>query len=130
MAQQGDAHKSQDFALIPGPPVAGHTIQRNEAQHVYVLDDRLIRCSPSEYRILTELLEQVDRYVPYARLIEEPLANAMQRRKARTRMMHVMSKLRSKVWASGLDIVAVVNYGYILVSQVQEQGEDETCTLR
>src|SRR5581483_11747331 len=77
-------------------------------------------------RVLTLLLEHADRCVPFAQLWaqfqEEPLNDAAQRKLARSRIIHVISDVRAKIWASGLDIVAVMNYGYILLSHLQEHG--------
>jgi hypothetical protein len=126
MAQLGGENTHVPGALRPGPQMEGHSIQRDERQHAYVIDQVLIACTPAEYRILTLLLEQADRLVPFAQLWaqlqDEPLVDAAQIKQARTRIIHLMSDLRAKIWALGLDIVAVMNYGYILVSHPQEHG--------
>ncbi len=109
--------------LLPGPHVAGYSIQRDEKRHVYVIDQKLVTCSPIEYRILTLLLEQINHCVSFAQLWEQfqagRLADAAQMKQARARLMHVVSRLRTKIWASGLDIVAVVDTGYMLLSHTQ-----------
>ncbi len=106
--------------LLPVPPVAGHSIQRDEAQHAFLIDQKLITCTRTEYRVLALLLERADRCVSYTQLSaqcqDELLTDAAQIKQARIRIMHVMSDLRSKIWALGLDIVAVMNTGYILFS--------------
>lgn len=108
-------------ALRPGPRIEGHSIQQDEEQNAYVIDQKLIACTPTEYRVLTLLLEQADRCVLFAQLWEqfqdEPLNDAAQLKQVRTRIIHLMSDLRAKIWALGLDVVAVMNYGYILLSR-------------
>lgn len=106
--------------LLPGPHVEGYSIQRDEGQHAFLIDQNLVTCTPTEYRVLTLLLEQADRCVPYAQLSaqlqDEPLNDATHLKQMRTRIIHLMSDLRAKIWALGLDIAAVMNTGYILLS--------------
>lgn len=107
--------------LLPGPQIAGYSVQRDEAQHTFVINRKLVACTPAQYRVLALLLEQADRCVPYAHLIAQlqdgPSADATQIKQVRNRLMHLMSDLRTKIWALGLDIVAVMNTGYMLLSQ-------------
>ncbi|HEU5377253.1 MAG TPA: helix-turn-helix domain-containing protein [Ktedonobacteraceae bacterium] len=123
MAQPGGENLRIPGALRPGPRIEGHSIQRDEEQNAYIIDQKLIACTPTEYRVLTLLLEQADHCVLFAQLWEqfqdEPLNDAAQLKQARTRIIHLMSDLRAKIWALGLDIVAVMNYGYILLSRPQ-----------
>jgi DNA-binding response OmpR family regulator len=110
--------------LQPGPHVAGHRIQRDEAQHALVIDQTLIACTPTEYQVLALLLEQANQCVPYAQFLtlmqETQLTEAAQIKQARIRLMHLMSDLRAKIWPLGLDIVAVMNTGYLLLSSRAE----------
>ncbi|MGH2506077.1 MAG: hypothetical protein ACRDHZ_01440 [Ktedonobacteraceae bacterium] len=112
-------------ALLLGPSVAGHTVQRDENHHAFVIDQTLLPCTPTEYRVLALLLAQVDRCVPYAQLIacaqETPTRDAVLLKQARTRLMHLMSDLRAKIWVFGWDIVAVMQTGYILLSSRTEE---------
>jgi DNA-binding response OmpR family regulator len=111
--------------LIPEPSLAGHSIQRDERQHAFLIDQHLIACTPTEYRLLALLLEQADRCVLFAQLIaqfqEEPCMDAALLQRARNKLMHVISDLRAKVWASGLDIASVMGVGYILLSSQPEE---------
>jgi len=106
--------------LLPGPHVEGYSIQRDEGQHAFLIDHNLVTCTPTEYRLLELLLEQADRCVPYAQLSAhlqgEPVADTTHLTQTRTRIIHLMSDLRAKIWALGLDIAAVMNTGYILLS--------------
>lgn len=124
MTQLGEENTGAPGALRPGPRIEGHSIQRDEEQKAYVIDQTLIACTPTEYQVLTLLLEQADRCVPFAQIWAQfqdgPLTDAAQRKQTRIRIIHLMSDLRAKIWALGLDIVAVMNYGYILLLRPQE----------
>ena len=122
MTQPGGETQSARIpgGLLPGPHVEGHSIQRDEEKYAFLIDQKLITCTPTEYRVLALLLEQAGRCVPYAQLgaqfQDEPLTDAAHLKQARIRIIHLMSDLRAKIWALGLDIVAVMNTGYILLS--------------
>jgi DNA-binding response OmpR family regulator len=106
--------------LRPGPVVPGHTIEYSEHQHAWVIDRILIPCSEPEYRCLKLLLEQANRCVPFEHFIlsleETALPSLEGQKKAKMRVAHLVSSLRTKIWASGFDIVSVMNVGYILLS--------------
>ena len=110
--------------LLPGPHVAGHHIQRDESQHTFLIDQKIIVCTPVEYRLLALLLSQADRCVPYAQLVaqfqEEPLTSAALLRQAKTKVIHLISDIRLKTWSLDLEIVNVMNVGYILLSSGTE----------
>ncbi len=110
--------------LRPGPLVPGHLIQCYEDQHAWVIDQTLIPCSESEYVCLQLLLEQANRCVPFEhfilRLQETAFTSSDAQKPARMRVAHLISSLRTKIWASNLDIVSVMNVGYILLSGSEE----------
>ena len=110
----------------PGPAVPGHRIQYDEEHHIWLIDQVLISCSVSEYQCLKLLLEGVNRCVPFAHLLvslqETPCASSADSKQERMRIAHLMSTLRPKIWALGLDIVSVVNVGYLLLSGAQESS--------
>lgn len=110
--------------LRPGPVVPGHTIQYAEDQHAWVIDHHLIPCSEPEYLCLKLLLEHANRCVPLEhflrRLHETALPSPEAQKQAKMRVAHLVSNLRTKIWASGLDIVSVMNVGYILLSELEE----------
>ena len=112
-------------ALLVGPHVAGHTIQRDENHHAFVIDQQLILCTPMGYRVLALLLEQMDRCVPYTHLIalcqNAPTSHPILPRQALLRMRHLVSDLRSKIWVLNWDIVAVMGTGYILLSSLTKE---------
>lgn len=110
--------------LRPGPTVPGHTIQADEEHHTWVIDQILIPCSEPEYRCLKLLLEQADRCVPFAHFLrslqETALPSSEGQKQARMRIAHLVSNLRTKIWATGLDIASVMNVGYLLLSTVEK----------
>lgn len=110
--------------LRPGPIVPGHTVEYYEDQHAWVIDQTLIPCSEPEYHCLKLLLEQANRCVPFEHFIrslqETALLATDAQKQARMRVAHLISNLRTKIWASGLDIVSVMNVGYILLSGSEE----------
>ncbi|HEU5383739.1 MAG TPA: hypothetical protein VFV38_50715 [Ktedonobacteraceae bacterium] len=62
----------------------------------------------------------------YAYLIAQlypgsPTLDVAQRKQARIRLMRLMSQLRSKVWVFDLDIVAVMNVRYLLLSSSEQE---------
>jgi DNA-binding response OmpR family regulator len=112
--------------LRSGPIVPGHTIQYYEDQHAWVIDHTLIPCSEPEYHCLKLLLEQANRCVPFEHFIrslqETALPSTDAQKQAKMRVAHLVSNLRTKIWASGLDIVSVMNVGYILLSRLEESS--------
>lgn len=118
------AQHQVNSALHPGPSVPGHSVQCDESRHTWIIDQTLVMCSLSEYRCLRLLLEHADRCVSFARLgallQEAPLSEEGMHRQEKMRLAHIMSNLRTKIWALGLDIVSVMNTGYMLLSDTQE----------
>jgi len=114
-------------ALHPGPSVAGHSIQYNKDKHAWIIDQTLVVCSLPEYRCLKLLLEHADRCVPFAHFVnhlqETPISDTALLKQEKLRVAHVMSNLRTKIWALGLDIASVMNVGYILLSDAQKDHE-------
>ncbi len=54
--------RSRTDQLVPGPQVAGRRIYRQDAQRCIIIDGRLFRFSPSEYRVSLPLLCQRERW--------------------------------------------------------------------
>jgi hypothetical protein len=112
--------KKRTSALRPGPDLPGHSVQHYEDQHAWVIDQTLIPCTVAEYHCLKLLLERANRCVPFASFLSMqeifPTVSTDPKQE-RLRVAHMMSILRAKIWASGLDIVSVMNIGYILLSE-------------
>lgn len=120
--------------LYPGPSVPGHSVQQDDTQHVWIIDQILIRCSPMEYGCFKVLLEQTDHLVPFscfAGEVPQLLSDDVhERRLARQRIRHAISRLRIKIWPLGLDIGNVRAEGYLLISRLQEQTTGVTDDIK
>lgn len=109
--------------LLPGPALAGRRIQMDEQHHLLIIDEVVVRCTPTEYRILAVLLHQAERCVPYEQLLaclHQEERDPAFHRQARDKIIHVISDLRGKLWSFDLRIVAVLGVGYLLLSSSQE----------
>lgn len=59
--------------LVPGPPIAGHTVAHCNISCTIILDNILLDFSPTHYRIallVFQGMEEKREYVPFAQLIE------------------------------------------------------------
>jgi DNA-binding response OmpR family regulator len=89
-----------------------HTIKMSEENRVIIIDDLLFRCTPSEYRIIDQLVHEgpvSDRKLMHAAFFEEYNTKGF-----RCLKRHV-ENLRSKLAPSGLSIHRISRYGYILI---------------
>ena len=102
------------------PAVAGHRIQYHERLCMFQVDHKVVACTPLEYRLFSCLLDHAEQCVTYEQLLfdlgEELPSRLIERKHARNRLTHTVSGLRTKIWPRGLDIVAVMGVGYILLS--------------
>lgn len=107
--------------FLPGPVIAGYQIQRNEANHTLVINQRMIRCTPEEYRLLLRLMEEYERPVGFDELIAQCQdASHTDRaflRGAKRKLVRTLSDLRSKLWPTDFAIVQVMDVGYMLLPQ-------------
>lgn len=129
MGQPGQLQTAKDMSRSHAPEngraqvhVGEHIILRDEDHHFFLIDQRCIACTPAQYRVLKLLLEHAFQCVPYARLLaqarDQPLTastTGVPPKQARLQIMHLISDLRAKLWVGGLDIVAVMGTGYMLV---------------
>jgi DNA-binding response OmpR family regulator len=106
-------------SLQPGPHVAGHTISHDDQAQILLIDHRLLVCTPLQYRLLTLLLSQAGHCVPYDQLIA--LLPPVSGKTMKTRLQHLISPLRAKLWPFGLDIACLNNMGYLLVTLPTEE---------
>jgi hypothetical protein len=123
-AGKGRTRSRISGALRPGPIVPGHTIQYAEDQHAWVIDQTLVLCSELEYHCLRVLFERANHCVPFEYFViglqGTSLPAAGDQKHARMRIAHLISHLRAKIWAFGLEIVSVMNVGYILLSESEK----------
>lgn len=101
------------ITLVEGPPIAGHHVQHSDGQHLLLIDDAVVPCTPSEYAVLMYVLQ--DRgYVPLATLAEKALHCTLTRSTRRMLTQHI-SRARAKLWPFGFDIRCITGYGYVML---------------
>lgn len=113
--------QAQRTQLLDGPVIAGYRIQRNEENHVLVIDNLILQCTSDEYGLLVHLMEQYEQPVSFEALIahfqdasgDEPALLKL----ARKKLTATLSNLRAKLWATDFTIVCVVDVGYLLTPQ-------------
>jgi hypothetical protein len=62
MCVSGLTNRPRSNQLVVGPQVAGRRIYRHDTQRCIIIDGRLFRLSPSEYRVSLPLLCQRERW--------------------------------------------------------------------
>lgn len=119
------------ITLADGPALAGHRVQLNAQQHLLVIDNAIVPCTPTEYALLLHLLQHLEESLPTATLLtvlgQAPGDEAArpgvqsavkpsqrQGRQARRVLTQHMSRLRAKLWPLGFDILCLTGYGYLL----------------
>ena len=116
------------ITLADGPALAGHRVQLNKQQHLLVIDNAIVPCTPTEYALLLHLLQHLEESLPTATLLavlgQAPRDEAArpsavkpsqrQVRQARRVLTQHMSRLRAKLWPLGFDILCLTGYGYLL----------------
>jgi DNA-binding response OmpR family regulator len=112
--------------LCEGPEIFGHRVQHNEQHTLLVIDGRLIRLTPTEYRLVMLLLQHRER------LLASPQTSALfvsipdlQKTAAlgnRPLLIKHLSNADAKLWTAGLTIARVADYGYVLVEIDNDTG--------
>ena len=112
--------------------VLHHSVQYSHHQHVLVIDDTVVVCTPTEYAILLRLLSCASRLVSFAHLLGCLYGGSETVITPSTRhiLTQVISRLRPKMWPFNLDICCVYGRGYILESCLLEQPDDAQGTER
>jgi DNA-binding response OmpR family regulator len=105
-----------------GPLIEGHVVQHNERHHLLIIDETVVPCTPTEYRLLMQLLAHAERAVPFTSLVGYPSHASLNWRSRRTLAQHI-SRVRAKIWPFGLDIMCVIGCGYLLLPKPPEQLE-------
>lgn len=113
-------NQKRDNIVNEGPSIRGHAISHIDALSVLEVDGVAISFSPTEYRLVMRMLqqveklqntsyEQIDFYVSFDGLLEAGrLANKS------TLAKHVYNA-SAKLWMAGLSIARVDGYGYSIV---------------
>ena len=101
----------------------GHLVQYSDAQHLLIIDSAVVPCTPGEYDVLLPLLKHTGEPVPFSHLLgthrRQTLTQGIRRG-----LTQQMSRLRSRLWPYGLDILCLNSYGYLLLSLSNEQVEE------
>jgi len=109
--------------LVEGPVIAGHRIQHSDAEHVLIIDDTVVSCTPTEYDLLIPLLLHAEEALSFTQILgtaeRQPLPHHLRRR-----LTQHMSRLRAKLWPFELDILCLTGYGYLLHILRDEQGDE------
>lgn len=105
--------------LIDGPPLRGHAVQYSDSHHLLLIDGVIIPCTPTEYRLLMQLLHHAEHHVPFARLLSAIHTGPLDRSGRRV-LSQYMSRMRAKVWPFGFDIFCITGYGYTLLPKTTE----------
>ena len=115
--------RAEPVRLAQGPPVPGHRVQHSDAQHLLIIDDTVVPCTPAEYRLLLPLVDAMGTVVPLATLAGITGLPLHNRHTRRILTQHI-SRLRAKLWPFALDIYCLTGYGYLLLATTREAGED------
>lgn len=110
----------QALKLVPGPVVPGYYIEHHDESRVLVVNHSLVRCTATQYVVITYLLQHHGQEVSYGeliRLFEEtalPVPDLFER--ARKKLIKIIVELREKIEQCGFLVVCTSGYGYMLVS--------------
>jgi len=94
-------------------PIGTHCIQRNDESRTIIVDDVMIRFTPTQYRLLISLLKGSP--VTDCNLVYEALSCHL-KSLGRDNLDKHIDKIREKLRPSGLNIFRVVDYGYVLLA--------------
>ncbi len=101
----------------------GHVVQHSDPQHLVIIDGVVVPCTQTEYDLLLPLLCHAGEGVPFPRLLDMPGQQPVTGSIRRGLTQH-MSRLRTRLWPFGLDILCLHGYGYLLLSRPNGQAED------
>jgi len=108
---------------VDRPHLQGHHVQHSDAQHLLLIDGAVVPCTSSEYDLLMPLLKHAGEPVSFTRLLGTDGQKTLTR-SIRRGLTQQMSRLRSRLWPFGLDILCLNTYGYLLLSRSNEQGDE------
>ncbi|HJT57581.1 MAG TPA: winged helix-turn-helix domain-containing protein [Ktedonobacteraceae bacterium] len=93
--------------------IPGHRVQHSDAFHLLIVDGVVLNCTPTEYSLLLHLLQQHPHHVSFETLENAIWAHSPTTHPHRALTRHI-SHLRTKLWPLGLDILCLIDYGYLL----------------
>ncbi|MBO0778053.1 MAG: response regulator transcription factor [Ktedonobacteraceae bacterium] len=106
---------------VPGPSLPGYQIECHDPSRQFFINQLVIRCNPTEYKVLYFFLNHYREPLTCEELIAlfDPAAleypDLLER--ARRKLTKVVSDLRVKLWESGLTIFTEYRVGYLLDKQ-------------
>ena len=105
-----------DRHLLPlGMMVEGNAVPSHDAARVLVVKQMLISLTPTEYALLTLLLQHPGTPVASEMLIQAAfLADSPERAIGSKLLARHITNIRPKLWETPLTIHAVNNFGYVL----------------
>jgi DNA-binding response OmpR family regulator len=98
--------------FIVSPAIGSHRIYRCDALNALVIDERMVKFTRMEYRLLVPLL--AGRQVEDAALVQAAFACSPDPQ-VRKNVSKYIDKIRGKIRLCGLDVHRITRYGYILL---------------
>lgn len=99
--------------LVEGPTIEGHIVQHSDVYHLLIIDGAVIRCTPTEYRLLMRLLQQSEYQLSFE-ILEQCAYQYSVNHRTHSALIRHMRRVRPKLWPFGLDILSITGYGYML----------------
>jgi DNA-binding response OmpR family regulator len=99
----------------------GLVVQRNDAHRMLIIAGRWIQLSPTQYALLVPLLEHFGHPVSHAEIYQRAFGSSYSARDARRTYYHI-DKLRPRLSPFGLIIRSVIDHGYMLLREPQEES--------
>ena len=100
----------------------GHVVQHSDKEHLVIIDSVVVACTHTEYDLLLPLLYHAGEPVSFPRLLgiseQQPVTASLRRG-----LTQHISRLRTRLWPFGLDILCLNGYGYLLLSRPNGQSE-------
>jgi DNA-binding response OmpR family regulator len=102
----------------------GHVVQHSDKEHLVIIDSVVVACTHTEYDLLLPLLYHAGEPISFPHLLgiseQQPITTDLRRG-----LTQHISRLRTRLWPFGLDILCLNTYGYLLLSRSNGQ-DDET----
>ncbi len=108
---------------VERPQLKGHQVHFSNVQHLVIIDDVVVPCTPTEYNLLLLLLNHAGEAVPYTRLLGIAGQQFLTHSNRHSLIQH-MSNLRARLCPLGLDLACLTGYGYLLLSMPKGQAKD------
>ncbi len=117
-------NRPRDNLVSEGPKIRGHSISHIDALSVLEVDGVAIAFTPTEYRIVILLLEQLEKLQNASNELIDLFVSfdALQgatRLANRSLLSKHIYNASGKLWNAGLSIARVDGYGYVIVFDVE-----------